>query len=51
VFLLESIAAASFGWLLLGEALGIAQMLGGVLILIGIFVARPRGGERLEVER
>lgn len=49
VIFLEAIAAASFGWLLLGEALGIAQMLGGVLILIGIYVARPRTGDRLEV--
>ena len=49
VIFLEAIAAASFGWLLLGEALGLAQMLGGVLILIGIYVARPRTGERIEV--
>jgi len=49
VIFLEAIAAASFGWLLLGEALGIAQALGGVLILIGIAVARPRAGETFEV--
>ncbi len=42
VIFLEAIAAAAFGWLLLGETLGLAQMLGGVLILIGIWVARPR---------
>jgi drug/metabolite transporter (DMT)-like permease len=42
VIFLEAIAAASFGWLLLGEALGILQMLGGVMILFGIWVARPR---------
>jgi drug/metabolite transporter (DMT)-like permease len=48
VIFLEAIAAASFGWLLLAEALGLAQMLGGVLILIGIYVARPRSGERPE---
>ena len=48
VIFLEAIAAATFGWLLLGEALGLAQALGGVLILIGIWVARPRAGERFE---
>ncbi len=48
VIFLEAVAAAALGWLLLGEALGAAQMLGGVLILIGIYVARPRSGERLE---
>jgi len=48
VIFLEAIAAAAFGWLLLGEALGAAQALGGVLILIGIWVARPRAGERFE---
>lgn len=42
VIFLEAIAAAAFGWLLLGEALGAAQMLGGVLILLGIWIARPR---------
>jgi drug/metabolite transporter (DMT)-like permease len=42
VIFLEAIAAAAFGWLLLGEALGAAQMLGGVLILVGIWIARPR---------
>jgi drug/metabolite transporter (DMT)-like permease len=42
VIFLEAIAAAVFGWLILGEALGTAQFLGGALILIGIWVARPR---------
>jgi drug/metabolite transporter (DMT)-like permease len=45
VIFLEAIAAASFGWLLLNEPLGLAQMLGGVLILFGIWVARPRAGD------
>ena len=49
VVFLEAIAAAAFGWILLNEPLGIVQALGGVLILIGIFVARPRAGERFEV--
>lgn len=43
VIFLEAIAAATFGWLLLNEPLGIVQALGAVLILVGIFVARPRG--------
>ena len=42
VIFLEAIAAAAFGWLLLNEPLGRIQALGGVLILVGIFVARPR---------
>jgi len=45
VIFLEAIAAASFGWLLLNEPLGLAQALGGVLILFGIWLARPRAGE------
>jgi drug/metabolite transporter (DMT)-like permease len=48
VIFLEAIAAASFGWLLLDEPLGRVQALGGVLILVGIVVARPRAGERFE---
>jgi drug/metabolite transporter (DMT)-like permease len=42
VIFLEAIAAAAFGWALLGEALGWAQALGGLFILAGIWVARPR---------
>jgi len=49
VVFLEAIAAAAFGWILLNEPLGIVQALGGVLILIGIVVARPRAAERFEV--
>ena len=49
VIFLEAIAAATFGWLLLKEPIGIVQALGGVLILIGIFVARPRATERYEI--
>ena len=45
VIFLEAIAAASFGWLLLNEPLGILQALGGVLILFGIWIARPRAGQ------
>jgi drug/metabolite transporter (DMT)-like permease len=49
VIFLEAIAAASFGWLLLNEPLGVVQALGGVLILFGIWIARLRAGERVEV--
>ena len=42
VIFLEAIAAALVAWLVLGEALGPAQAAGGILILTGIVVARPR---------
>jgi drug/metabolite transporter (DMT)-like permease len=42
VIFIEAIAAAALGWLLLGEALGPVQALGGLIILAGIWVARPR---------
>ena len=42
VIFLEAIAAAAFGFLLLGEPVSLAQAFGGLLILAGIFVARPR---------
>jgi drug/metabolite transporter (DMT)-like permease len=42
VIFIEAVAAAALGWLLLGEALGPLQFLGGFLILAGIYVARPR---------
>ncbi|MEA2872560.1 MAG: hypothetical protein QOH67_2536 [Hyphomicrobiales bacterium] len=45
VIFLEAVAAAGFGWWLLNEPLGLAQALGGVLILFGIWVARPRANE------
>ena len=45
VIFLEAVAAASFGWLFLNEPLGIVQGLGGLLILFGIYVARPRFAE------
>jgi drug/metabolite transporter (DMT)-like permease len=44
VIFIEAIAAAAFGWAILGEALGPVQVFGGVLILVGIWVARPRSG-------
>lgn len=42
VIFLEAIAAALVAWAVLGEALGPEQIAGGILILTGIFVARPR---------
>jgi drug/metabolite transporter (DMT)-like permease len=42
VIFLEAIAAASFGWIVLGESLGLSQIVGGLLILAGIWMARPR---------
>ena len=42
VIFLEAIAAAAMAWFFLHEAVGPLQWLGGVLILAGIWVARPR---------
>lgn len=42
VIFLEAVAAALFGWLILNEALTFVQSLGGALILVGIWAARPR---------
>lgn len=42
VIFLEALAAAFFGWMLLGEPVSLLQALGGVLILSGIFISRPR---------
>jgi drug/metabolite transporter (DMT)-like permease len=42
VIFLEAIAGAAFGWIIIGEALTPVQMLGGALILVGIWWARPR---------
>ncbi|HEX7835029.1 MAG TPA: DMT family transporter [Pseudolysinimonas sp.] len=40
VGLIEVVAAAVYSWLLLGEALTVVQILGGVLILVGIGFVR-----------
>ena len=42
VIFLEAIAAAGFGWLVLSEPVSAIQALGGLAILAGIFVARPK---------
>ncbi len=44
VIFIEAVAAAVFGWIFLGETLSIGQIGGGVLILSGIWIARPRKG-------
>lgn len=48
VIFIEAIAAAIFGWIFLGESLGFLQVFGGVLILLGIFVAQPAPHRALE---
>jgi drug/metabolite transporter (DMT)-like permease len=45
VIFLEAIAAAVFGWAILGEELTLIQSLGGALILFGIWTARPKAPE------
>ena len=42
VIFLEAVAAAIFGWVILDEALSLVQLFGGALILVGIWVARPK---------
>ncbi len=42
VIFLEGVAAACFGWIILGERIGPIQFLGAVAIFAGIYVARPR---------
>jgi drug/metabolite transporter (DMT)-like permease len=42
VIFLEAVAAACFGWIILGEAIGPIQAIGAVAIFLGISVARPR---------
>lgn len=42
VIFLEAIAAAGLAWAILGEALTPPQLMGGALILAGIWIARPR---------
>lgn len=46
VIFVEAIGAAALGWIALGEALSPIQIAGGGIILIGIWIARPRGREK-----
>ena len=48
--LLEVVAAALYAWLLLGEALTVLQLLGGVLILAGIALVRAEPDAKPEAE-
>ena len=49
VIFLEAVAAAALGWAVLGERLTLLQLLGGAVILLGIWVARPRPGEEVHL--
>ena len=42
VIFLEAIAAALFAWVLLGENVTLIQALGGIIIVAGIWISRPR---------
>lgn len=42
VIFLEAVAAAALAWVVLGEAVTSVQVLGGLAILFGIWLARPR---------
>jgi drug/metabolite transporter (DMT)-like permease len=37
--LIQPVAAAIYGWLLLSEALNLWQALGGLIVLLGIYLA------------
>lgn len=43
VIFIEAVAAAIFAWIIVNESLSLFQLAGGVLILAGIWIARPRG--------
>ena len=42
VLTLAAVAAAALAWIVLDEPLSLMQTWGGALILLGIFVARPK---------
>ena len=42
VIFLEVLAAALFAYFYFGESIGTSQLIGGVMILFGIFIARPK---------
>jgi drug/metabolite transporter (DMT)-like permease len=46
VIFIEAVAAACFGWIFLGEAVGPIQLLGAVAIFAGISIARPKTNKR-----
>lgn len=49
VFFLEVVSAAALGWLVLDEPLGLLQGVGGTLIVLGLFLARPRPAPSAQV--
>jgi len=42
IFVLEPVFAAVFGWLLLGEQLGLTGWLGGLMVVAGMIVGELR---------
>ncbi len=42
VIFVEAVAAALLGWLILGEAIGMTQLIGALAIFAGIGIARPK---------
>jgi len=42
VLLMQPVAAAFYGWLLLEEMLSLIQILGGLIVLIAIYMASKR---------
>ncbi len=51
VLFLEAMAAAGFAWAIVGEAVTPMQGLGGIVILGGLWIARPRAGQRHDAQR
>jgi drug/metabolite transporter (DMT)-like permease len=49
VIFLEAVAAAGFAWVILGEPVSLVQAAGGLLIILGIWTARPRVASRTGV--
>ncbi len=47
VIFLEGVAAAFFGWLILGEGMTVMQLVGAAAILTGVWIARPRRRKRI----
>ena len=43
VIFMEAVIAAIIAWIVLGEALSAVQIAGGLMIMLGIWVARPKG--------
>lgn len=49
VIFLEAVTAAGFAWIAVGERLSIWQGLGGMMIFVGIWMARPKAESRMPV--